>query len=435
MSDDPTMSPAKVCREIADSYTDYYMIQNINVPLFENNVTFAVLDAHKTEALYEAYGELAKAQLRDAVSDLGTLAEIGRCGRKATRYGDTAANIFNTADLGNYVDYMVDSYPDECAKIKELLGETVLYHRDSGALCDSTGIAVYLPTEVNTLSGLSYYLDYIYNISEDDNVRALYYYKQAGCLNEELKKQVKTLTNAEPRVLDVTPFTRFSKVQPEFDEAGFYFPVEEGLTSLMTDYQLELGRYDPDEESITYYGRDEVLTLDGEGRLCSDFDGSWICLNGEPLYVEVVSSSASSVEYMAHVYYDGEEAYLMISCDRDTGDFTLNGVRKVDLNNAVNSLASSRSKLEPEAGKAIVPIYKVANLNNGETKNVPGEKIYFSTRTSITRELLPSGSYLSTAVISDSRGDNYYSRVIGSEVSGKTMTGWKLDDRFMGRDY
>jgi hypothetical protein len=211
--------------------------------------------------------------------------------------------------------------------------------------------------------------------------------------------------------------------------------VEQGLTSLMTDYQLELGRYDPDAESITYYGRDEVLALDGEGRLRSGFDGSWICLNGEPLYVEVVSSSASSVEYMAHVYYDGEEAYLMISCDRDTGDFSLNGVRKVDLNNAVNSLASSRSRLEPEAGKTIVPIYKVTNLNNGETKNESGEKIYFSTRTSITRELLPSGSYLSTAVISDSRGDNYYSRVIGSEVSGKTMTGWKLDDRFMGRDY
>jgi hypothetical protein len=201
MSDDPTMSPAKVCREIADSYTDYYMIQNINVPLFENNVTFAVLDAHKTGELYEAYGELAKAQLKDAVSDLGTLAEIGRCGRKATRYGDTAANVFNTADLGNYVDYMVDSYPDECAKIKELLGETVLYHRDSGALCDSTGIAVYLPTEVNTLSGLSYYLDYIYNISEDDNVRALYYYKQAGCLNKELKKQVKTLLERSEKKL------------------------------------------------------------------------------------------------------------------------------------------------------------------------------------------------------------------------------------------
>ena len=435
MTDDPTMSPAKVCREIADAYTDYYMIQNINVPLFEQNTTFSVIDARKAGELYDAYCELAEAQLKDAVTDMGVLAEIGRCGSRATRYGFDAYNVFNLADLGNYTDYMIDSYPEACSKIKDLIGETVLYHRQNGALCDSTGISVYIPTEVNSLPGLVYYLDYIYDISCNDSVSALYYYKQAGCLNEELKEYVATLTDVEPKVLDTTPFTNFSKTEPMFDEKGFFLPVEDSLQNLMTDYELEVGRYDEQENTITYYGRDRVLYLDGEGSLCSDFDGSWICLNGEPLYVEVVSSSASVIEYKAHVYYDSNEAYLMISCNRDTNTFALNGIRKVDKENEANFLASTRSMIEPEAGKSIAPIYEVTNYMTGETRSVTGKSVLFSTGTSITREQLPDGYYLSTAVITDTRGDNYYSKVIGSTVAGKEMKDWSLDDRFFGRDY
>ena len=435
MTDDPTMSPAKVCREIADAYTDYYMIQNINVPLFAQNTTFSVIDAHKASELYDAYCDLAEAQLKDAVKDMGVLAEIGRCGSRATRYGFDAYNVFNTVDIGNYVDYMIDSYPEACSRIKDLVGETVLYHRQNGALCDSTGIAVYLPTEVSTLPGLVYYLDYIYNVSNNDSVSALYYYKQAGCLNEDLKEYVATLTDAEPKVLDVTPFTKFSKTEPTFDADGFLIPVEDKLQNLMTEYELEVGRYDEDKNTITYYGRDQVLYLDGEGSLCSNFDGSWICLNGAPLYVDVVSSTASVIEYMAHVYYDGSEAYLMIAFDRDTETFTLNGIREVESDDDANFLVSTRSMIEPEAGKSIVPIYEETNYSTGETRSVNGKKISFSAGTKITREQLPNGYYLSTAVITDTRGDNYYSQVVGSTVSGKEMKDWTLDERFFGRDY
>ena len=435
LTDDPAMSLAKVAREIADSYTDYYMIQNINVPLFAQNTTFSVIDAHKASELYDAYCDLAEAQLKDATEDMGVLAEIGRCGSHATRYGFDNYNVFNTVDLGNYVDYMIDSYPEECGKIKDLLGEAVLYHRQNGALCDSTGIAVYIPTEVSTLPGLMYYLEYIYDVSRNDSVSALYYYKQAGCLNDELKEYVATLTDVEPKVLDTTPFTQFSRTEPVFDAEGFSIPVEDALQSLITEYELEIGRFEQDANTITYYGRDRVLRLDGEGSLCSDFDGSWICLNGEPLYVEIVSSTASVTEYKAHVYYDGSEAYLMIARDRDSDTFSLNGIREADASNAANYLVGTRSVIEPEAGKTIVPIYEQTNYATGETRNINGKSVTFSAGTSITLEKLPNGYYLSTAVISDTRGDSYYSQVVGSTMSGKEMKDWTLDERFFGRDY
>ncbi len=435
LTDDPTMSPAQVGRKIADSYTDYYVTQNINVPLFENNTTFSVIDARKAAQLYDAYSELCQAQLVDAVKDMGVLAEIGRCGARATRYGDDAANIFNTADLGNYADYMIDSYPEQCAKIKDLVRETVLYHRECGALDDSTGIAVYIPTEVSEVNGLISYLEYVYDISDRDSIKALYFYKQAGCLNDEMKEYVAELTDSEPDVLDITPFTEFSRAEPAIDAEGFVIPVEAELQNLMTEYQLEVGKYDAEKSTITYYGREAVLTLDGEGGLASSFDGSWICLSGVPLHVEIVSSTPSSTEYKAHINYDGDEAYLMISCDRDTGACTINCIRKVEQGNTVNSLASTRSRLQPEAGKTIVPLYEQTDYKTGETSYVEGKKITFTGRTGVTRELLPDGYYLSTAVISDSRGDHYYSTVVGATVSGKSIGNWTLDENFIGRDY
>ena len=435
LTDDPTMSPALVGRKIADSYTDYYVTQNINVPMLENNTTFSVIDASKASELYDAYSALCRAQLVDAVQDLGVLADIGRCGVRATRYGVNHANVFNTADLGNYVDYTIDSYPEQSSRIKDLIKEAVLYHRDSGTLSDSTGMAVYIPTDVSDLNGLVYYLEYVYDICDSDSVRSLYYYKQAGCLNDEIKKYVATLTDKEPEILDITAFHDFSRAEPAIDSEGFVIPVNAELQRLMTGYQLEIGKYDDDEQTITYYGRADALRLDGEGGLESTFDGTWICLNGEPLYVEPVSSTAAGIEYKAHINYDGNEAYLMISCDRDTGECAISGIRKVDEDNAINSLASTRSIIEPEAGKKIVPLYVQTNYKTGETKSVEGKSIRFSARIEVTREQLPKGYYLTTAVISDSRGDNYYSRVIGATASGRAITEWKVDEGFFGRDY
>ena len=113
MTNDPTMSPAAVARAIADSYTDFYMVRNVNfhthnVP-YTTSVTFSVIDAAKAHELYTAYSDLAKAQLKDAVKDISVLSEIGRCGIRATRYASDHSDVFGTVDLGGYVDYRNDA--------------------------------------------------------------------------------------------------------------------------------------------------------------------------------------------------------------------------------------------------------------------------------------------------------------------------------------
>ena len=437
MTDDPTMSPASVAQKIADSYTDFYMREDINQSLLEWDVTFSVIDAEKAAELYDAYAALCQAQLQDAAGDLSVLAEIGRCSEKATRFAGANSHVFNMVDLGNYMDYLSDSYPEECGRVRDLVREAVLYHRENGGLGDSTGISVYVPGTVKDIYGLAYFLDYVYDISEDDSISALYYYKQAGCLNEELQKHLAQLTKKEPKVLDVSEFRAFSTSEPEFDEEGFLIPVSEELQSLLVNYELEAGKYDEAKHTVTYYGREACLSLDGEGYLASSFDGTWICLGGEPLYVEVVSTSPNATDYRAHVYYNEEEAYLEITCDRDTDEMRVTGIRKVpdDTSPDVNFLSSTRSNEEVAYGAKIAPIYVRTDFSTNTTENIKGKTITFLERTPLRRELLPAGYYLHTAVIMDPRGDSYYSRVIGANIQHGGISGWAADPRFIGSDY
>ena len=445
MTDDPSMSPAKVAQHIADSYMNYYMTQNVNIGwLITNDVTFSVLDAAKAEELYQAWCELTKQQLIDAATDSSVLSEMGRCSNKSTHYVTMAYNIYNTIDLGNYVDLMADTYPDQCSRIKKLIGETVMYHRESGSLSDSQGITVYMPGSVETYPGLAYCLNYIYNICDDPSTQALYYYKIGGCLNEDMKAYLATLTDKEANVLDLKPFRKFERTTPVITDEGFDIPVGDKLQSMLASYELEAAVYDEEKGVITSFGRDETVRLDGEGNMDCEFDGTWICYDGVPLATEVVSSSDSYVEYRSKVLYNGKECYLSFTWDRDDEVFNINGIRGVSdlaggiLNNEqFNYLINTRMNTEVKPGDQIVPLYEVSVSNADSSGSDPekGDKIRVSRNSKIEVSKLPAGYYLTAAVIKDQRGDVYYSHVVGNEVSGGSVSSRKVDTDFLGTDY
>ena len=435
MTDDPTMSVPQVCRAIADSYTDYYMRENINVgSLMEQNVTFSVLDAKKSADLYKAYSELCKKQLIDATEDLGVLSEMGRLALRSTRYAMEHSNAYNMSDLGNYVDYLVDSYPDECSRIKKLIGETVLYHRENGSLSDSTGIAVYIPSQVDNYKGLLKYLDYIYDVSEDDNIRALYYYKQAGCLNDELTGYVKTLTDNEPKMLDLKLFNDFTRAEPAIGDGTFSLPVSEELQKLMVGYSIEVANVDEKKGIITGYGSNGGLELDGDGCLISNFDGKWPYINNVPLYVEVVSNTASDIELRSHIEHNGNEAYLILNYDKDTEELTVTSVREVEEGDA-NFMDNTKSDMQLENGDTITPLYMETDLEDGSQSSVSGKSVKIKKNTSFEMKVLPKGYYVGTVVITDPRGDSYYSAVVGADIGAGGVKEWKTDSRFKGTSY
>ena len=439
MSANPTMSSAAVARSIADTFIDYYAKDNINFSKYidrTNDVTFAVVDPQKAEELYYAYSELAKHQLKDAVEDISVLAEIGSCSNNTPHLVSSAYDIYNLIDLGCYVDLMIDRYPEECSNIKNLINEAIIYHRECGSVADTQGIAVYLPGSISSYMGLHYFLDYVYNICEDPYVKALYYYKISGCLNDEMKETVKTLTNATPQVLDLEQFTAFEKTMPVIEGDTFYIPVSESLQSMTQDYTFQIAIYNDSTGEFTYYGQDEYVYLDGEGNLCSDFTGEWVFLDGQPLALEITSKTISTVEYRSHVLYNGQDAYLVFSFDRDTEQFDIKGIRlfPVYAQDVYNFTLDERSTIALQPKDTIVPIYPVSDVY-GQQYETEGKKITLTASSNIEMKPLDNGYYLAMADIYDQRGDAYSSKVIGYEISGGKIKLCELNPDFVGTDY
>ena len=439
MSENPTMSPAAVARTIADTFVDSYVREDVNIYKYVDStqdVTFSVVDANKAEELYQAYSELAKHQLKDAVEDISVLADIGRCSANVPHVASARYDVYNLVDLGCYVDIMIDNYPEECSKIKNLLNEAVIYHRECGSMSETQGLAVYLPGSISSFTGLQRFLEYVYEICDDPYISALYYYKISGCLNDEMLETVKTLTDAKPHILDLSQFSAFEKTMPVIDGNSFYIPVSESLQNMSQDYTFQIATFNENTGEFTYYGEDEYVYLDGEGNLCCDFDGEWIFLDGQPLATEITSKTISTVEYRSHVLYNGQNAYLIFAFDRDTEEFEIKGIRlfPVFSQDQINYSIDDRSTITLQPGDTIIPIYPSSDFY-GTQYETEGKKIKLTSSSSIEMKPFANGYYLAMADIYDQRGEAYTSMVVGYEISGGKITLCELNPAFIGTDY
>ena len=433
MTDDPTMSAAEVGMAIVDSYTDYYIGNNVKDIGYKYNVTFSLIDARKANELYDAYNALVKIELIDSINDISNLSDISRAAYKSTAYGYNHHNIFNTIDLGNFIDNLIEKYPNECRKIKDLIRETVLYHRENGAFADSNGIAVYFPDQVETLSGINFFIDYVYNISENDMTKILYYYEQAGCITNDMKARLANITDKEPKPLDVNLFKKFLSIIPTFDNGNFSLSMSNELRNQVVDYQLLFGKVDKKNNKIINYGYDNVLDIDKNGINANSFDGKWLHINNVPLYVELVNVSGSVILYKAHVMYNDEEVYLMITRDLNTDDVYISGISEVS--SLTINMPETRLAIEIDANAKICPIYLVTDIDTDAMYLEKGKEIICFDKTKLLFKTIENGDYVASAVITDQRGDTYYSNVMGLTMSNGKIRDWRVENKYYSREY
>ena len=115
---------------------------------------------------------------------------------------------------------LTETWPEEAVAVQKSLSNAVIYNRYTAYAAGSTGLSVYFPANVGGANALLYYLDYIYNICEDEAVRTLYYYKIAGCLNEELQEYVREMGYGEAETLDSTALRMLSEAGIELGQDG-----------------------------------------------------------------------------------------------------------------------------------------------------------------------------------------------------------------------
>ncbi|MBR2682684.1 MAG: hypothetical protein IKE22_05400, partial [Atopobiaceae bacterium] len=74
-------------------------------------------------------------------------------------------------------------------------------------------------------------------------------------------------------------------------------------------------------------------------------------------------------------------------------------------------------------------------LTTNTTEEVVGQEIMVKVTSDLELKALPSGTYLGTALITDQRGDEYYSQVMCYEMSNGHIADAYVDPSFRGSSW
>lgn len=427
----PEMNAAQVGKEMVDSYVEYYANQSIQLEWYgvDNMCTFSLVDISKAHQVYEAYSKFAAAALKDAVKSEDVMASLGRATNKSVRYGMYVYKTYNTVDLGLFMENMAEDYPNETKAVLTALDNAVIYNRATSYGEDSMGLSVYFPTDIEDFSGLAKYISYINDICDNKDIAALYYYKFAGCFNDEFQAYADEKGYGKAKILDTSALKKLSSADVKVEGDGrFSLVLDNVQKDMVQDIGLDIFRMDEDNEKAIYYGEDSQLNLDDEGKLETTFNGKWIMFGGQPLSVEKIDESNNTITYRAPVSYNDVDSYLTILYDMEKNDMSILGVIK--MNEETEADTMNRNTKNVESGAKIRPIYYTNDYNSDGFETEYGKKFSYTSKTRAEYKSLDDGDYIEFVTFKDSRGDVYYSPVVNFTVRGGKVTDAQLSQEW-----
>ncbi len=134
-----------------------------------------------------------------------------------------------------------------------------------------------------------------------------------------------------------------------------------------------------------------------------------------------------------------ENYYLLFSYDKESGNISLNGASIYNADAQADASAAhviGKTTISLEEGDQITPIYQVYDLEENKTSRQESEeKISFTSSSEVALESLPDGMYLNAIVLTDVRGDDYYSGVVEETIADGSVTKQEISQEFVGRSY
>ena len=408
LAEHPEMNGAQLGKVITDSYLDasnqlYAEIGYVSAG------TFSVIDMNAGEAVYQAYAELIKEALPAVIKNPGYLTSLTGAANRSVFYARNSYRAYNTIDLGMFMDNLPEPFLESGKAVKEQLKKAVLYHRGSGYLSESQGMSVYYPARIEGFGGLSSFLNYINHVSDNKDINALYYYKVAGCLNEELQDHVREAGYGEAKVMDYSILRGIADIEVKANEEGhFTFSLSDEMMDLIQDARLEIAMLDEESGKVTYYGEDRDITMSDDNTFVAVFTGSWLMINDTPLATDLIDSTDGFITYSVPMLYNLlTEVNFMLSYHIDTQQVDFIGIRSQE--NEADLLGRDLIPLKPDT--IVVPLYETRNLKSNSRTQDSGDLITIDEKTNFGFKTLADGTYLAYGTIQDLRSDKYYTPI------------------------
>ena len=426
---DPGMNGAQLGKIVADSYVELSLGNYADLGYIMPS-TFSVTDISKADAVYAAYCDFASAALKKISSDRSFLAELSRAARNSIAYAGNYYKVFNTIDLGIFMEELRTELP-EAEKVIAELHDAVLYSRSSSYLKESMGLSVYFPARIEGMGGINSFLKYINDVSQNNDVNALYYYKIAGCLNEALSEYVLSEGIESLKPVDYSVLSNLSSLDVEcLGDGNLSINLSGPDLSLLQSTRMGVARCDAETGDIEYYGEDVFAFINEDGTVGTNFTGSWLHFGGNPLPLEVMSVTGENAMFSTKIIYNGFDAKLITGYNAETDEVSILGVRLADDASGI----LDRALLPMRNGDLIIIEYESGNLDSNIISQNEKLFIYREGITKLEEKPLEDGNYLQYIIFEDLRCDTYYSGIVSFCMKNAKISDQQLELSLFGFD-
>ena len=420
MANNPRINPLQLCKAITDSYITFYTRSGIAQKQPATQL-FSIMDLSKADELEKAYGRLMARALDDSAESANVAALLGKCANRSIKYAGGDHNYFNTLDLGLFMKEAAQYYPDEANAVIDLVNEMVLYNLACGVHAQSMGITVFYPSTITDIYGIRQTLTYIDEITANEDIRALYYYKIAGCLRDDMQAYAEKMGYGEIKPMDNAPLKVMIDAQIVIGEDQNYM-VENSSNAVNLSQIVEYNLLQVTEDGMARrLGSNAFVGVNEKGDLITEFEGKWLHIDDMPVAVEVISGTDSMITCSASISYNNAQAYLLLGFDMQKGTWEILGVQKATVQS--QGFVASRYTEELKPGDTIGMIYETYDMETGVAGNHYSDMITYTENTKVEDLALKDGKYVSFVTMTDARGDEYNLPTVSFDMQGGKMQG------------
>ena len=420
LCENPNMNGAMLGKVITDSFiklsTQQYLLdEDGEVPN-----TLCVYDSKKMSLINEKYASLMEKALIDSLYNPHIISLLTKASSNSIRYAANDYKTFNTCDLSSFMENLKPLYEKEANEIISLIDEATLYSRGRGHNKYSKGLSIYFPTNIKDLPSLLQCMTYIDTVAITPSLKALYYYKSMGVLNEELNNYLlsKNLPIAPP--LEDKNLSLLSNSEVTFNNDNtFSIDIDENLQKYINSARLLTARREKDK--ITYL---EELPIKIENqKITAPLTPESLFLDINELSIEYMYKTNDIVRYKSPILINGIKSSIVIDHNTTNNTVVISGVKDESLpSDSFGRVLKSINK-----GDKITPLYYTESGFYLEEIFEKGNEVKYKNnllRFNDKRD----GDYLLCIELQDLRGNVYTSPII--QVS---MLNRKLKDAFVNK--
>lgn len=378
-----------------------------------DGATFSITDLSKIDALISAFNDTAKEMYQS-----NKLNDISRACFGADNFGgnNRSDGYTNMVDLKGILEN-VKSYAPSASRALKALDEAIVcdvtgpQHRGAG------GLAVYYPLCVQGSEELSIFRDICtstYYLAFVDKVA----YGTTGGLvtaydNSELVSDSDDIWDNSFAFSD-----NIGSNDGEFEQINdgcALSLIAEGIDD-DGNYLIQLSDFDAlcvaacsvfiidTDGSYIYIGEDDDVIIDYDNCIIyDDFDGTWVCMDGIVMPIELVSQNDVISVYTCSILLNGEPTNLRIEYDWDYGEWSVIGAWDgIDPDTGM----AARDIVKLQNGDVIAPIYYYVD-NYGEDYFY-GHEYVVNGEIKLKYDDLPAADYYYSFVLYDVYGNVWY---------------------------